>query len=151
MVFNVMKTQSLGTMAHGTIMGFSFLFQFCAVSISHVASGDITVTPEPLADTFTHRKANYSQLTLVLSYSQYPEAPSPIHIDILLRWARLCPSIPGFFNLSSGDCLGVAHFVRSMEAFQSSVGHVAAAGLFHSFRSARIGGFNEPLGLVFTD
>lgn len=145
------KSDDVATVGNCAAVIFAFVFQCRSVSVAHVAPSDIAVTSAAISVTLTHRKGKLHQRPLRLGYPANPDSTRPGPVDLMMKWAVLRPHSSGFFNLTSHERLGVAHLGRAMGAALELVGKHPPKGFFYASHSARIGGYNELLGLGFTD
>ena len=136
---------------HCNMVIFAFIFQFRALLAAHVGDGNITVTAPDVTGNLTCGKEQRAyRLPLHFRYRcnlTWPASTSPI--DWLLKWCAVRLSSPEFFKLVAGSRLGTAHLGAAVSRALHLTATEAPLGHYYGSHSARIGGFDELLGLGF--
>lgn len=146
-----LQTDVIEEVCYCTMVLFAFVFQCRSVSVAHLQDSDVTVTDAGVTAVLTHRKAKSRQRPLRLSYPRcaaWTMLDSPL--ELFKKWHSLRPPHLGFFNIRHSRRLGTADLGVAVEHAVAFVGASAPEGCFYASHSARIGGYNELLGLQFT-
>lgn len=124
-----------------TAVVLAFLFQVRAVFIRHVCKKDIVVDDSGITATLFRRKGRSVQRPLIICYPRSPDWEPAHSIALVDKWLAMAHSGPAF-PMPLSDALQRVLLLSGTQP---------PSGCTYSAHSLRISGYNELLGVQFTE